>query len=171
MGGVTPDDQSRDPQDHGLVCHYPRGPEVLTSVYTNAERTQCCTQHAWCSRGGAMLLQCVESTRTSRHHASRYPPKDEMGGVTQMTRVVIPRIMVSWVITPMASIVIPGSCVQPLERGEGMCAHTLHAQEEQVQCMCCRVHSPWTMRRRRRMTCSMRSQDPCCGSLHRWPAS
>ena len=59
------------------------------------QRTQCCTQHAWCSTGGAMLLQCVESTRTSRHHASRYPPKDEMGGVTQMTRVMIPRIMVS----------------------------------------------------------------------------
>ena len=72
-----------------------------------------------------MLLLCVQSTRTYRHHASRYPPKDEMGGVTQMTRVVIPRIMVSWVITPMASIVIPRiMCAAIRERRRIVCTHT-----------------------------------------------
>ena len=47
----------------------------------------------------------------------------------------------------MASIVIPGSCVQPLEkRRRNVCSHTacmvLHRRSSAM--LCSRVHSPWT---------------------------
>ncbi len=55
-----------------------------------------------------------------------------------MTRVMISRIMVSWVITPMASIVIPGiMCAAIRRRGEG-CVRT-HCMHKRSRCNACAV--------------------------------